>query len=103
MWISRFSKQDPEIRGKLGLQSTRGKGDTKLVSISTDSSLATAVFVVHTAVFGTCTAVFQLTGTGVPAEYLPSTYRVPPAALLIFFTRDAPKRISTSLDAIRIC
>ena len=39
LWISRFSKQDPEIRGKLRLQSTRGTGDTKLVQISTDSSL----------------------------------------------------------------
>ena len=39
LWISRFSKQDPEIRGKLRLQSTRGTGDTKLVSISTESSL----------------------------------------------------------------
>ena len=39
LWISRFSKQDPEIRGKLTLQSTRGKGDTKLGSISTDSTL----------------------------------------------------------------
>ena len=39
LWISRFSKQDPEIRGKLTLQSTQGTGDTKLVSISTGPSL----------------------------------------------------------------
>ena len=47
LWISRFSKQDPEIRGKLRLQSTRGTGDTKLVSISTDSSLVPVIAAVN--------------------------------------------------------
>ena len=40
LWISRFSKQDPEIRGKLTLQSTRGKGDTKMVS----NNIALSIF-----------------------------------------------------------
>ena len=44
LWILRFSKQDPEIRGKLTLQSTRGTGDTKPVQIQTGSTLIEIVF-----------------------------------------------------------